>query len=262
MRIEQKENTLAINQTLVEAARMKAEDMATKGYFAHTSPDGVTPWYWLDTAGYAYSYAGENLAINFVNSEDVVDAWMNSTGHRANILNKYFSEIGVGVAKGTYEGEEAIFVVQLLGRQVPKVISDVISSPKPTLKPTLKPTVKPSPIISSTPIPTVPVDNFVAIKGSESLEDLIELDINVDNVSENVSKALVLEEFFVNPKMAMLYIYVLLGLLVLVVILLSILIKIEVQYPKLILNGFLILFLIAGLALINQFLILSPVQLV
>lgn len=97
---------------LTKAAQMKAEDMAEKGYFSHVAPDGKTPWYWLDQVKYPYSYAGENLAIDFVDSKDVEDAWMASPTHRANIVKPQYTRIGVGVAKGMYEGNETTFVVQ------------------------------------------------------------------------------------------------------------------------------------------------------
>ena len=61
---------------------MKAQDMATLGYFAHVSPDGKTPWYWIEKVGYDYQYAGENLAINFSDSKDVTNAWMASPLHK------------------------------------------------------------------------------------------------------------------------------------------------------------------------------------
>jgi len=71
---------LTVSPLLNEAAEMKATDMATKGYFAHTSPEGKTPWYWLEQAGYNYQYAGENLAINFSDSKDVtIDSDASST---------------------------------------------------------------------------------------------------------------------------------------------------------------------------------------
>ena len=101
---------------LQEAARRKANDMAEKGYFAHTSPDGATSWYWFREAGYRYQYAGENLAVNFVDSKDVESAWMRSPSHRANILNKNYTEIGVATSKGRFGGREATFVVQMFGR--------------------------------------------------------------------------------------------------------------------------------------------------
>jgi len=104
------------NPILAEAARGKAEDMAQKGYFAHTSPEGVTPWQWFRKAGYSYRYAGENLAVYFSDSWDVHKAWMDSAGHRANIVNGKFTEIGIAAAKGIYQGKETIFVVQLFGK--------------------------------------------------------------------------------------------------------------------------------------------------
>ncbi len=111
---------LAINSTLEKAAKMKAEDMAEKGYFAHTSPDGRSPWYWFEQAGYDYSYAGENLAVNFNESIDVNKAWMNSPGHRENIMNGNFSEIGIATAEGMFQGRRTTFVVQLFGRPAGK----------------------------------------------------------------------------------------------------------------------------------------------
>lgn len=111
--------TLALltpNPLLEQAAQAKANDMASKGYFAHTSPDGRSPWYWFDQAGYKYAYAGENLAINFTDSTQVNNAWMNSPLHRANILNGNFTEIGIATAQGTYQGRPTTFVVQEFGK--------------------------------------------------------------------------------------------------------------------------------------------------
>jgi hypothetical protein len=113
-------DTLIFNQLLKDAAKMKAEDMASKGYFAHTSPEGKTPWYWFDRVGYSYRYAGENLAVNFKESYEVDEAWMNSPTHRDNILSKKFEEIGIATATGEYKGKEAVFVVQLFGRRSEK----------------------------------------------------------------------------------------------------------------------------------------------
>jgi len=106
---------LEVNPLLERAAQLKADDMASKGYFAHNTPDGKTPWYWLDEAGYKYVFAGENLAVNFTESEDVERAWMNSRGHFLNIMNPRFTEIGIATSTGIYKGREAIFVVQMFG---------------------------------------------------------------------------------------------------------------------------------------------------
>lgn len=106
---------LSRSDVLDAAAKLKAQDMAKNGYFAHYSPTGVSPWFWFDEVSYNFIHAGENLAVHFTDSGDVVDAWMNSPTHRANIMNGNFTEIGVGTAKGTYEGEPTVFVVQLFG---------------------------------------------------------------------------------------------------------------------------------------------------
>src|SRR3989338_8676887 len=107
--------TLTTNPLLEQAAAMKANDMAAKGYFAHTSPEGLTPWHWLKQAGYNYASAGENLAVYFIDSRDVHTAWMNSPGHRANIVNGSYTEIGIATATGIYQGGETTFVVQYFG---------------------------------------------------------------------------------------------------------------------------------------------------
>jgi hypothetical protein len=119
-RAEDNLGSLSTNQLLVSAAQKKASDMAKRGYFSHVSPEGNPPWYWLDDAGYDYSYAGENLAVNFTDSKELLDGWMGSPTHRANILKKDFTEIGIGMATGTYEGRESIFVVEFFGTPAPR----------------------------------------------------------------------------------------------------------------------------------------------
>jgi uncharacterized protein YkwD len=106
---------LTINPVLVKAAQAKADDMAAKSYFAHTSPQGIDPWYWFNQAGYKFSYAGENLAIDFSDSDAVNSAWMNSPTHRANILDQHYTEIGIATAEGMYQGHMTTFVVQEFG---------------------------------------------------------------------------------------------------------------------------------------------------
>lgn len=106
---------LTVNPQLVAIAQMKANDMAEKGYFAHTSPEGVEPWHWFREGEYAYQYAGENLAVNFADSEEVSAAWMASPTHRENILDGRFTEIGIATAQGNYQGRTTTFVVQMFG---------------------------------------------------------------------------------------------------------------------------------------------------
>jgi hypothetical protein len=101
--------------TLDYAASLKAQHMADNEYFSHFSPSGVSPWYWFNQADYVFAHAGENLAIHFTDSSEVVEAWMKSPAHRENIVNGVYTEIGVGTAKGTFEGYDTVYVVQLFG---------------------------------------------------------------------------------------------------------------------------------------------------
>lgn len=104
------------NQTLNAIAKKKVEDMFAKQYFEHISPSGVGVSNLADKEGYEYIIIGENLALgNFKNDEAVLTAWMNSPGHRANILNTHYTEIGVAVASGTFEGKVVWLAVQHFG---------------------------------------------------------------------------------------------------------------------------------------------------
>ncbi|OGC70077.1 hypothetical protein A2415_00570 [candidate division WWE3 bacterium RIFOXYC1_FULL_39_7] len=108
-------NDLRINPVLSEAARQKAEHMFQNNYWAHVAPDGTEPWDFILGEGYDYVYAGENLAKNFGNSDDVVEAWYNSPTHRENLLNGHYSEIGFAVVDGVLDGYETTLVVQMFG---------------------------------------------------------------------------------------------------------------------------------------------------
>ncbi len=110
-------NELEKNELLMRAAQQKAENMAELGYFAHTSPTGITPWQWFYGTGYKPLKAGENLALAYSENILIVNSWMNSPSHKKNLLNPAFQEIGIGVAKGMYKGKEMVFVVQFFGTQ-------------------------------------------------------------------------------------------------------------------------------------------------
>lgn len=106
---------LVLDDTLSKAAQLKAEDMLRQQYWAHTAPDGTTPWQWFKSVGYSYSFAGENLAKNFRTADAVTTAWMGSSEHQANILNAQYSQVGFAVAEGTLEGKPVTLVVALYG---------------------------------------------------------------------------------------------------------------------------------------------------
>ncbi|CAM5343878.1 RNA polymerase sigma factor OS=Streptomyces glaucescens OX=1907 GN=SGLAU_30880 PE=3 SV=1 [Streptomyces glaucescens] len=86
---------------LNQAAQGHSEDMAARGFFDHTNPDGADPGRRTTAAGYAWSTYGENIARGQQTPEAVMESWMNSPGHRANILNCSFEDIGVGVHDGS-----------------------------------------------------------------------------------------------------------------------------------------------------------------
>ncbi len=103
------------NLLLKRAAEIKVQDMFTNNYFEHNSPQGKSPSDFINEVGYEYITVGENLAMGiFKDEKDLVTAWMNSPGHRANILGK-FAEIGVSAKKGLYNGEEVWMSVQEFG---------------------------------------------------------------------------------------------------------------------------------------------------
>lgn len=96
-------SALTTNWELSRVARYKSQDMVDKKYFSHTSPTYGSPFDMMKSFGISYRTAGENIAYGQRTPEQVVTAWMNSSGHRANILNSSFTQIGVGyVANGNY----------------------------------------------------------------------------------------------------------------------------------------------------------------
>ncbi|MFM2414795.1 MAG: hypothetical protein RI911_488 [Candidatus Parcubacteria bacterium] len=204
-RAEESLEELKINPVLEEAARMKAEDMAENGYFAHYGPDGSAPWDWLKKAGYEYFYAGENLAIDFNDSEQVNRAWMKSPLHRANILNANFTEVGIATVAGTYNGRETIFVVQMFG--TPKTTNPV-AAPVSTLSLTTIPAVSAPVSVSTTVVPIIVSSSTVA--GTSTEESFVV----VKGASYNSAEAAMSERILTNPNKVVTIVFTLLFVLV------------------------------------------------
>ncbi len=91
---------LTLSAQLSSGARLKSQDMRDNGYFDHTSPTYGTPFEMMAQLGITYATAGENIAMGYSTAEAVVEAWMNSAGHRANILSENYTQIGVGYVDG------------------------------------------------------------------------------------------------------------------------------------------------------------------
>ena len=102
------------SETLRSSACTKADHMLSQDYWAHTSPDGVTPWSFIEKAGYRYTTAGENLAKSYPDDASLVAAWMNSPSHRENVLGD-FKEQGICQKAGTLQGKATTVTVQHVG---------------------------------------------------------------------------------------------------------------------------------------------------
>lgn len=112
-------STLRLNPRLAEAAQQKLKDMFTNQYFAHISPSGKGPSDFVTEADYGYIVVAENLAVgNFESDNEVVMSWMASPGHRANIMDRDYHEIGVAVGQGEYEGKTTWIAVQEFGTPI------------------------------------------------------------------------------------------------------------------------------------------------
>jgi uncharacterized protein YkwD len=108
---------LAANVLLDTVALAKLSDMFEKEYFDHVSPSGMGVGDLAEIYGYEFIAVGENLALgNYSDDQDLVQAWMDSPGHRANILNDRYEEIGIAVGKGLFEGRTTWLAVQSFGR--------------------------------------------------------------------------------------------------------------------------------------------------
>ncbi len=266
---------LQVSPLLVAAAQNKANAEASKGYFAHTSPQGLTPWYWFQQVGYNFDYAGENLAVNFSDSQDVTTAWMNSPEHRANILSADFTQIGIATAQGVYEGEQTTFVVEDFGTPAP------VAAPTPfvdTASAATAPVVaKPAPILKKTPLAaTVPVvvaiqsssapamqQMFIAVQG-EATQTIPAAQTNVVAATSAPSvgataaatplpaQSNIVQQLLSDPKTIANDFYFFVMILFLLAITLNIFINIRVQYPRLIAGGLLVI-VVAGLCvMLNQ----------
>jgi len=123
------EQPLHYSEQLAAAAFLKAQDMFRQQYWAHTAPDGTTPWHWFAQAGYNYASAGENLAKNFTSTDTVIAAWMASQKHRENILNTDFKDVGFAVMDGMLDGRQTTIIVALYGQPTSAVAGASVPAP-------------------------------------------------------------------------------------------------------------------------------------
>jgi hypothetical protein len=249
---------LAVNSTLEAAAQLKANDMASKGYFAHTSPEGHSPWYWFQKVGYDFSYAGENLAVNFSDSVDVNQAWMNSPGHRANIMNGNFTEIGIATAQGYYQGRSTIFVVQLFGTPAQKLpVSKPVSTTTKTL-PKNSTTVTKIATTSTVVLSESTSTNLLGLGEGNELFIAVEKKSASSTVPSNTKYSNTFERILVSPEKTLSFVYLLVALTLMISLGFAIFIEIKRQNPRMILLSIGLLIVILGLLYIYKTVIFAP----
>ncbi|MHB0977975.1 MAG: CAP domain-containing protein [Minisyncoccota bacterium] len=218
---------LTVNPLLNKVAELKAKDMAEKSYFAHVSPDGKAPWYWFNLVGYKYEYAGENLAVDFTDSQDVTSAWMNSPTHRANIIKNVYTEIGTGVASGMFEGRPTVFVAQVYGKPMKPVV-----------------TSEPTKVVKSTPTTSVP-----AVEASTSKV----LGASSEVALTEESNSNIFDKYITSPRHVANLAFIILGALVALALLFKLFIRMDKKHPVLITNGLIVLVFIFGVYSVNNY---------
>lgn len=246
------------NVKLELAAQMKLSDMLQNNYFAHVSPSGVTPWIWIGKANYNYLVAGENLAMNFYNSNETMKAWLNSELHRKNILLPEFKDIGIAVGSGIINGQQTTVVVQEFGnpkiaqtKQAIAVIKKPTATkvpiskltPKPTVKPTLAPTIKPSPTATSF-IPTTFV--LPALSRTPSSVAQVKADLSFATESNRSGTNTYSYNLFLNRIMVIMFIATI------AIFMMKVFVRINIQFPELIFRATILILISAIFAKVHD----------
>jgi len=255
---KRKENDLqplTYDATLENAAKMKVDDMVKNNYFAHVSPGGINPWYWFKEAGYVYFYAGENLAVDFDDSDSVTKAWMASPNHRANILNGKFTEIGVATSEGSYKGHPTTFVVQMFGTRAIPITQSPVSKAITVSKIALtNESVKTNPSVLGDAIEGEKIieivdsnilnQDFVYTQTSEKKvePDLVRVKENI--IPKNGS---VIDSLIVSPEKGMIVVYFAIALIIFIGILFRINVEYKRHHYKHVLFGIVLIVFLIGL---------------
>ena len=130
---------LRLNERLNLAATDRIKDMFAKRYFDHVAPDGLDPFSWVEQRGYDYRSIGENIAIGYQTAATIVEGWMTSPGHRQNILEKKYEEVGIAIAAGSPTPQErGPVVVSFYARVKPAAMKASAFVTLPTVKKSTK----------------------------------------------------------------------------------------------------------------------------
>ncbi len=255
-------NKLQSSSKLEAVAQLKLADMFQNNYFAHISPAGVDPWYWFDRINYDYKIAGENLAMNFMSSNEVMDAWLNSESHKKNLLLKDFQETGIAVGSGVINGQKTVVVVQVFGtsrtpvlavQTKPAIKSKQVVKPKPSVIPKLKidPVISVSPAIIAKNEITPKIEVRPEIKSEPiSLRKAI---ANFPQVKSAVEERKFLSEygpFFANDGLRKLMIV--LAIFTITILILKIFVAFHIQFPWLIFRAIILIMVSVSFVLIKD----------
>lgn len=186
-RIEAGVSALNTSSQLTAAAKAKGEHMFEHQYWAHYAPDGTSPWYFIINAGYDYVYAGENLAKDFITSDAVHNAWMNSPSHRDNLLNSKYKDIGIAVVDGVFEGQQSTIVVQMFGSKTatsPPPTTDTTTDTKPKTKTVETPRTPNPPTITDPEDGDILNTGAFTVRGTSQNQTLVNIYSNDTEIAE------------------------------------------------------------------------------
>jgi cell division septation protein DedD len=202
----------------------------------------------------------------------VTNAWLNSPEHRANILNANFTQIGIAIATGTFEGQPAVYVAEEFGTPslamvVPPVVAPSLSASAPAAKKAAAPNPAPT-VIAASELQTSSSDQmFVAVKGASTEAAPVSATGSAPNTAQTASVPVsqpapetnVVQQAIANPRNAIDSFYLFMALLFAFALLLNIFVKIRIQHPNVIFGGLVAVSLAGIFIILNQHLFLSTV---
>jgi hypothetical protein len=242
-------NTLTESSALDQAALLKAQDMVSNNYFAHQSPTGLTPWFWFKQVGYAYTYAGENLAIGFADSSEVFNAWLNSPEHRANLLNPHYKDVGTAIVSG-FGSNNTMVVVQLFAS--PKVVVVPIVNATPVIPVQHQSNTSSQPVSSPAQIAQInnsPNESVQKVLGNTTQPNEIS---NPTPATKNNSYNSFINFIVYDYDAILVYVSYALLLLVGVVLLIDILANFHIQRPGLIIKSLVVMAILSSVIFLNK----------
>ncbi len=168
---------LIINEELIASAERKVQDMVDQQYFSHIGPGGTKPWEWINKDNYNFTHMGENLAMDFSSATVVHSAFLNSPSHKANILHKDYTNIGMALVVAELEGRETIVLVQFYGKQKAlPTLSAAITEPENIV---VEPEVVIHEAVEEVPVPVESVEEVISDDLVDSIENIVE-DISIE----------------------------------------------------------------------------------